>query len=323
MEESPGTDEPFVAINIASLRLDTTTGFDLYIRVRPNDPLVLYARANVPFSDKARKRLIQSKVERLYIDEGQETQYRRYLASNLSAILADPAISTENKAEILHTSAQGLVREILDDPRIEGGIDRTKEVMRNTIGFLFGQKGAVRQMIVGASYDYYMYTHSVNGCVFAIALAQRTIVRDKRKLQDLGNGVLLRDIGMAQLSAALVDKPGTLDAHEFDMLRQHPILGEQILFEQGGLSSDALGVVRHHHEKLDGTGYPDGISGRKISPFIRACTIADIFDALTTRRPQRRAMSSFDALRLMKNEMQKELDQDLLLAFIHLLGHPD
>ncbi len=323
MEESRGNDEAFVAINIASLRLDTTTGFDLYLRVRPNDPLVLYARSNVPFSDKARKRLIQSKVERLYIDAGQENQYGRYLAANLSAILADQSITMENKAEILHTSAQGLVREILEDPRIEGGVDRAKEIMRNTIGFLFGQKGALRQMIVGASYDYYMYTHSVNGCVFSVALAQRTVVRDKKRLQDLGNGALLRDIGMAQLSAALVDKPGKLDSHEFDMLRQHPILGEQILFEHGGLSSDALGVVRHHHEKLDGTGYPDGIQGRKVSPFVRACTIGDIFDALTTRRPQRAALSSFEALRLMKNDMKNEIDQDLLHAFIQMLGHPD
>ena len=323
MDEAHENDEAFVAINIASLRLDTTTGFDLYIRVRPKDPLVLYARANVPFSDKARKRLIQSKVERLYVDAGQETQYRRYLSSNLSAILADPSISTENKAEILHTSAQGLVREVLDDPRIEGGVDRTKEIMRNTIGFLFGQKGALRQMIVGASYDYYMYTHSVNGCVFSVALAQRTVVRDRRKLQDLGNGALLRDVGMAQLSASLTDKPGKLDAHEFEMLKQHPVLGEQILLELGGLSSEALGVVRHHHERLDGTGYPDGLQGKKITPFVRACAVADVFDALTTRRPQRKALSSFEALRIMKNEMGHELDQDLLQAFIHMLGHPD
>ncbi len=84
----------------------------------------------------------------------------------------------------------------------------------------------------------------------------------------------------------------------------------------------AVDLVRHHHEKLDGTGYPDRLAGSEIHPLVRVLTIADVFDALTTTRTHQPAMSSFDALRLMKTQMRNELDQDVLAVFIHMMGNP-
>jgi len=102
----------------------------------------------------------------------------------------------------------------------------------------------------------------------------------------------------------------------------HPAYGHKILVEQGVDDQMVLDVVRHHHEKRNGVGYPDGLRGDGISFFTAVTTIADIFDALTTRRSYKDAMSSFDALRLMKEKMADELAPDLFKQFIVMIGSP-
>ena len=88
------------------------------------------------------------------------------------------------------------------------------------------------------------------------------------------------------------------------------------------MSDLGLDIVRHHHEKMDGTGYPDGLLGEEIKPYSRICTIADVFDALTTNRSYRKPFSTFEALKLMRNEMRDEIDMDFLRVFIELMGNP-
>ena len=103
----------------------------------------------------------------------------------------------------------------------------------------------------------------------------------------------------------------------------HPVYGHELLLERGDLSPMALDVVLHHHEKIDGSGYPDGINAHDLNVVTRVVTIADIFDALTTRRTYKKALSTFDALTLMREEMKTEIDQDLYKVFIELLGAPE
>jgi len=313
----------FIPIHISSLRLDSLTGFDLYLQVHPDEPAVLYAQHNVPFTEMALRRLEENQIECLYINAKQVDRYRHYLEQNLREIVSDPSIHISDRTDILHMSAQGLVKEILEDPGIEKGVDRSKEIIQSTVTFILTQRSALRQLIQAASVDYFTYTHSVNGAVYGIALAQRAGYSDESILRDFGSGMLLRDVGMSQIDKSITEARGRLNATQFEIIKQHPILGEEILKELGGLSKLALGVVRHHHEKLDGSGYPDGLRGRKINNLVRIASIADIFDAITTKRPHRRARSSYDALRLMHNEMAKELDTDLLRVFIDVMGNPD
>ena len=84
-----------------------------------------------------------------------------------------------------------------------------------------------------------------------------------------------------------------------------------------------MDVVHHHHEKLDGSGYPEGLSGEELSPFARICTITDIFDALTTRRAYKDSLGSFPALRLMQEEFGAKLDKGLFRVFVEMMGRPD
>ncbi len=310
----------FIPVRLASLRLDTVTGFDLYVRPRPGDPPVLYREKALPFDESVRRRLEENEVRELFVSTSQEKEWRRYLERNLSAVLQDPALGIEEKSELAYSSTQELVRETFETPRSNEMIQRARQVVISMVGFMLREKGALASLMKVMSFDYYTYTHSVNVFVFSVALARRCGYDDNRALRDLGQGTLLHDVGKSMLDPALVNFEGKYTPAQFREMKKHPLQGHVILKRQGTLSALALDIVRRHHEKFGGNGYPDGLKEPQISPFVRICTIADIFDALTTERSYRNSMDSFAALKLMKEENAKDLDPKFFRTFVEMLG---
>ncbi len=130
----------------------------------------------------------------------------------------------------------------------------------------------------------------------------------------------MHDLGKSKVDHDLINKPGRLSDAEFMVVKNHPALGYDLLKEMHEADAMILNIVRHHHEKLDGSGYPDGLKDKEIDFYARIVTIGDIFDALTTRRSYKPALSTFEALGLMKNKMAHELDTVLLRHFIEMMG---
>lgn len=133
-------------------------------------------------------------------------------------------------------------------------------------------------------------------------------------LQLLTVGGLLHDIGKSNVPLEMLDKPGKLEPHEWDIMRQHPEYSREILLREQGLDPNAVAMAVHHHEKLDGSGYPDGLSGAEISDHVRLMAIADVYAALIDKRSYKEAMSKEDAIKLM-GKFKGHLDMDLLRTF--------
>ncbi|WP_077806394.1 HD-GYP domain-containing protein [Neoasaia chiangmaiensis] len=142
---------------------------------------------------------------------------------------------------------------------------------------------------------------------------QRLGVRASDVVQ-MTEAVLFHDIGKALVPLALLDKPGPLTARETEIMRLHPALGHDLLVRQGGHNAMTLSVTRHHHEHLDGAGYPDRLSGREVSDAVRVATICDIFAALIEPRLYKAALTPAEAIATMK-EMKGAIDMDILTAF--------
>jgi len=130
----------------------------------------------------------------------------------------------------------------------------------------------------------------------------------------LGMAATLHDIGKARIPLSILDKPGRLEPVEDEIMKRHPVIGYELLQDLSGISPDILDGVRHHHEYLDGSGYPDGLTASGISDVVRLLTISDIFAALIEQRPYRPAMSRQDAYRILCG-MEGKLEQSLLKAF--------
>src|SRR5580700_5583200 len=157
------------------------------------------------------------------------------------------------------------------------------------------------------------YRHCLFVTGFAVAFAQHLGMRedDQRRL---ARAALLHDVGKAFIPVAILDKPGKLTDEELSEIRKHPRLGYDVLAAQGGFPPEMLDVVLHHHEFLDGTGYPDGLSANEISDIVRLTTIVDIYAALIEQRPYRVPFTHAKAFSMME-KMDGKIDQHLLHAF--------
>ena len=157
------------------------------------------------------------------------------------------------------------------------------------------------------------YRHCLFVTGFAVAFAQHLGMRedDQRRLT---RAALLHDVGKAFVPSALLDKPGKLTDEEMDEVRQHPRRGYDALAAQGGFPPEMLDVVLHHHEFLDGSGYPNRLSSNQISDIERLTTIVDIYAALVEKRAYRMPFTHTRAFALMEG-MGGKLDQHLLQAF--------
>jgi putative nucleotidyltransferase with HDIG domain len=130
----------------------------------------------------------------------------------------------------------------------------------------------------------------------------------------LGMAATLHDIGKARIPLAILDKPGRMDPGEEEIMRRHPVIGYELLQNASGINPETLDGVRHHHEYLDGSGYPDGLAGSQISDLVRLLTISDIYAALIESRPYRPAMSREAAYNILGG-MDEKLEGSLVKAF--------
>ena len=157
------------------------------------------------------------------------------------------------------------------------------------------------------------YRHCLFVTGFAVAFAHHLGMRedDQRRMT---RAALLHDVGKAFVPVAILDKPGTLTEEEMGEVRKHPRLGYDALAAQGSFPPEMLDVVLHHHELLDGSGYPDGLRGDRISDIVRLTTIVDIYSALVEARAYRVPFTHAKAFAIME-KMEGKLDQHLLQAF--------
>lgn len=162
-------------------------------------------------------------------------------------------------------------------------------------------------------HDLQVYQHSLSVAGFAAAFATELGFSrsDRRRL---AKAALLHDVGKALIPRAILDKAGPLTPEEMRVMRTHAVLGADLLAKESAFEPDILAVVRSHHERLDGSGYPDGLKGDEIGDLVRLVAICDVHSALTERRVYRPALSAREALTIM-DAQAGQLDPDLLRVY--------
>ena len=311
--------DTFLVIHLESLRVNSILEFDLYID--NGSELVLYRNALMPFTEKNRQSLLDNNIRQLYVSSSMRDMYQRYIEQNIKEIIDDDSIEDTVKAGIVYDSANLLVREVLSKPTLRENIERTEEMVENTVTFILQKKSAFRNLLKVMSFDYYTYTHSVNVCTFSLALAKQVGMEGIDELNILGTGAILHDVGKTKISEAILNKKEPLTSEEIALIRKHPEWGFEILKETDIISPASYYPIVQHHEREDGSGYPKGAGSHEIHRFSKIVAIADVFDAMTTRRVYRSAIDPYPALKEMY-QGHKMFDCELLEKFIRLMG-PD
>jgi putative nucleotidyltransferase with HDIG domain len=157
------------------------------------------------------------------------------------------------------------------------------------------------------------YQHCLLVTGLAVAFGQQigASSKDRQRLSFAG---MLHDIGKARIPLAILEKPGPLDSHELAVMMKHPQYGLDALGTVSGLPAEMLDMVVHHHEYLDGSGYPHGLKASEISDLVRIITISDVFAALIERRSYKPPLAGEAAYQILR-EMGPKLDKDLVRAF--------
>jgi putative nucleotidyltransferase with HDIG domain len=311
------TEATYLPIYLDSLRTDTVLNFDLFIRI--NHDMILYRSADLPFTDKTRRKLLENKVERLYVGDEAKGKYQKYIEQNLDKILEDEQVPESKKAGILYETSQTLMKDVLNNPTYGENITRSKDLVGNAVSFILKGQAAFHNLIKISSFDYYTYTHSVNVCTFAVALARQLGITEETRLHELGIGALLHDVGKSKISERILNKRTSLSQVEFELMKKHPKWGVEILSETDIITAASYYPVLQHHERGSGSGYPNGITLDDMHEYSRIVAIVDTFDAMTTDRVYQGALETFPALKKMFI-VRHEYDEEILRAFTDLMG---
>ena len=198
------------------------------------------------------------------------------------------------------------------------GLEEINEITQEIVKKAFECDDALGITTLLKENDEYFIEHSIN-CAILMVMFGRSLEIEKPTLQHLGAGALLMDIGMVKLPLLLTQKTDSLSAQETQRMQRHVDIALKLLEPIDGIDDVILTVIKQHHERLDGTGYPDGLRGEQISQYGRMAGIVDTYDSLTTVKPYRDALRPAEALKKMQDE-DLGLDKDLVTKFIGCIG---
>lgn len=180
-------------------------------------------------------------------------------------------------------------------------------------------EGALISLVRLKHKDDYTYMHSVAVCALMVALSRQLGMDDKQTKQ-AGLAGLLHDIGKSAIPLDILNKPGKLTDEEFDIVRGHPKAGHEILLASNGVDEVALDVCLHHHEKVDGTGYPHKLPNDEISIFAKMGAVCDVYDAVTSNRPYKEGWEPGVSLQRMAQWSKTHFDDRVFKAFVKSVG---
>lgn len=223
-------------------------------------------------------------------------------------------------ANKIYTKSKVVVRSLFAEARLGRAIDMhgAEELVDEISRSLERNPWALISAARLKTADEYTYMHCVAVCALMTALA-RQLGLDEQETREAGLAGMMHDVGKAKMPLEILNKPGRLTDEEFSVMKRHSEEGHRILVEMGGAGEIALDVCLHHHEKMDGTGYPHHLPAEKISRHARMGAVCDVYDAVTSDRPYKKGWDPAEALRRMAT-WAGHFDEYIFQAFVKSVG---
>lgn len=257
-----------------------------------NDKVLL--KANRKLTQNYINRIQQLEIVGLYVFEDDEIEEHTPIISEQTRLKAIKSLKRLNIDDCIYI-ANNIVEEIRE----------SDSMIVETINL--------------STYDNYTYSHSVNVDILSVILGVACGLRDD-ELRKLSQAALLHDIGKTCVPIEIIGKPGRLTEEEYEEVKQHPRYGYNMLRDNYEVSSVARNAILSHHENEDGSGYPRGLTSEKIHMYAKIIHIADVYDALTTKRVYKDAMNPADALEYLMGNSERMFDKELVATFMEYVA---
>lgn len=225
------------------------------------------------------------------------------------------------RAKDQHDRATILIREVMDNLSDGGKLDvnTARKAAQPIVESVMKNRSAMTWLVRMREAGDYLYTHSVSSAIWATVMA-RHMGMSREDIEAAGLGAMLLDIGKTRIPKELLARPGPLNAEEMDLVRRHVEFGVELLEESGKVQPQVMAMLRTHHERHDGSGYPSGLTGQQIPVHGRIAGIVDYYDAVTSERPYARALSSYDCLRSLNRLAGTGFQSEMIEQFIQSIG---
>ncbi|MBK1891578.1 HD-GYP domain-containing protein [Undibacterium sp. 14-3-2] len=226
-----------------------------------------------------------------------------------------------DRASLIVNKSRAAVFSMFSEARMGKAVDvgNAQEMVEEIADSVMRNPGALIGLARLKTKDDYTYMHSVAVCALMVALGKQLGLSDA-DTREAGLAGLLHDIGKMGIDPDILNKPGKLTDAEFVSVKEHPAAGYKMLLEANGVSQVALDVCLHHHEKMDGSGYPDRLKGEEISLFARMGAVCDVYDAITSDRPYKQGWCPAESLRKMAEWSKGHFDEKVFQAFVKSIG---
>ncbi|QWV97457.1 HD domain-containing protein [Geomonas nitrogeniifigens] len=306
------------AISIDCIDPDYFPAIPLFMKTSGN--YVLYKDAERQFSDADRKRMERTNTEFMYVRSGDMEEIATYLETSLKEMLSSDDLDSTRKGRILYQTSINYLVDAFEAPEHASNLERCRQLVQHLMEYVGKDDNALRSLQSVVGHNLYIFTHSVQVVALNLLAHEKLFNVEPDELQDVGIGSLLHDYGMIFVTNEILNKPDALSDVEYYKIKQHTQKGYDFLKDCSCFNDVSLTVVRHHHERYDGNGYPAGLKGDRIPRSAQLSALCDTYSALTLDRVYRKAVSHQDALRMMREESGKAFAPGLLSEFIELVN---
>ena len=314
------TDGDFFAASPLMIFPQTQSGFSVYLRL--NNNYVLYSNAETIFTEEHRQRLYNNGVEEIFVLTEQKLAYDEYVERNLGEILQNDSLPVRERAKVFYKSSVGIIKETFES-RLPTSLDkryydRIAHFVEQGVSFM-SKQGSLKNLASLISHDYQTYSHCVQVFVFTAAILQTYDALDNDTIIQCGIGAILHDLGKTRIPRRIINKPGPLNHEERQEINRHPLHGVAMT-ANASISKETYNSILFHHERMDGGGYPAGMQGDDIPLPVRVLSVCDVYDALTSDRPYAKQITPFEALSIMRDEMDGAFDQRVFKRLVMVLS---
>ena len=263
--------------------------------------------------------LALSNQELLCVRAADVKAIKTYAESQLLDLSTTTKVPPEQRIATLRRTAVLVMDDLFNDPSPEN-ISRSSKVVGSFVYVIMKDPSAYLFLAKLSSHDPYTLQHSVGTAVNSIILGRKIGITDETELTELGMAGLLHDIGKTKIDSAIINKEGPLNDDEWVEMKKHPQYGYELVKDHPEIAESTKRAILEHHEQPDQKGYPKQIPYDQVHLFAKIVCLSDIFNALITDRPYSKAISPFEAFKLIKLKISHKVDPELLNTLIRVYG---
>lgn len=261
--------------------------------------------------------LLKLGINGVYIREGEEDPDEENISLLAKSVIEKTRVEDRAKVKLTESVkkrvAEG-IQYLYNNTETQDFADATDKITGELMRAISDNEAIAVDISTLKISDEYTFKHSVDVATMAMIVAKQHGLNE-REVYEIGIAGLLHDLGKSKIPNEVLNKPGRLSEEEFEIMKQHSVYGYEILKEKEGYSPAILLGVLQHHEKMNGRGYPLGVSSDKMHLFAKILSVVDIYDALVTERSYKKAFSQRDAVEMIMS-MTQELDLDVMRSFL-------